>query len=193
MKTVVFSFLTLILCVSFVEAQHNPDRSLVTFNVGFTKASPEESGHSLSGNTFSLGYEKSNREGNLAGGVSVSYLTTSADSVNASGQTLDLINSVSFETVPILLYGKFMFGSPTIRGYIGGGFGIHFSTVTTYSQNVGVTGFDSGWMIGGLAGVNLYLSESLLLNAAYNLDYVGNAYYKDGMVNNFIVGLGFQI
>jgi len=78
--------LMLFIFLSLAQAQHKPESGLLIFNVGFTQASPEDTDNNLNGNTFSLSYEKSNYQGNLAGGVSIAYSTTSADSITASGQ-----------------------------------------------------------------------------------------------------------
>ncbi len=189
-----FSIILLVLFIGFslAQAQHKPESGLLIFNVGFTEASPEDSDNNLNGNTFSLSYEKSNYQGNLAGGVSIAYSTTSADSITASGQELQRLNSVSYEVLPILLYGKVLFGSPKVKGFIGGGFGIQFSNVKSFLENVQVEGSNSGFLVGGTAGLNFFLSEQILLNANYSLSYLGNSYYKDGMAHNINLGLGFQ-
>lgn len=184
--------LVLLISLSLAQAQYKPESGLLIFNVGFTKASPEDSDKNLNGNTFSLSYEKSNYQGNLAGGVSIAYSTTSADSINEAGQQVLRLNSVSNEVLPILLFGKVLFGSPKVRGFIGGGFGIQFSKIRTSSERGQVQGVDSGILVGGSAGLNFFLNEKILLNANYSLSYLGNSYYKDGLAQNFNIGLGFQ-
>jgi outer membrane protein W len=192
MKHFSIILLILIMSLSLAQAQHKPESGLLIFNVGFTEASPEDLDNNLNGNTFSLSYEKSNYQGNLAGGVSIAYATTSADSITASGQELQRLNSVSYEVFPILLYGKFLFGSPKVKGYIGGGIGIQFSKVNSYRDNVQVEGSDSGFLVGGTAGLNFFLNEKILLNANYSLSYLGNGYYQDNVAHNINIGLGFQ-
>jgi outer membrane protein W len=193
MKRFLSIILVLLLGVSLAQAQHKPGSGLLIFNVGFTEASPEDSDDNLSGNTFSLNYEKSNYQGKLAGGFAIAYATTSADSLDASGQELGRLNSVSYDVVPVMLYGKALFGSPKAKGYIGGGVGIHFSSSTSYRDNVQVTSQDSGFLIGGMAGLNIFLNEKILLNGSYNFSYLGNSYYRDGSAHNFTIGLGFQL
>jgi hypothetical protein len=193
MKYVQFTIFTIIISFSIAQAQHKPESGLLIFNVGFTETSPEDSDANLSGNTFSLSYEKSNYTGNLAGGVAIAYATTSADSLNASGEQVQRLNSVSVEVLPILLYGKVLFGSPKVKGYIGGGFGIQFSKANSFRDLVQVTSYDSGFLIGGVGGLNFFVNEKILLNASYNLSYMGNSYFKDGVVHNFVIGLGFQL
>jgi hypothetical protein len=192
MKRFLSTHLILFMTLGLAQAQHKPESSLLIFNVGFTEASPEDSDNNLSGNTFSLNYEKSDWKGRLAGGFAIAYSTTSADSLNAAGQELQRLNSASYEVVPILLYGKVLFGSPKAKGYVGGGFGIQFSNIKYFTQNVQVTDRESGFLVGGVAGLNVFLSEKILLNGNYNLSYLGNSYYRDGLAHNFTIGLGFQ-
>jgi outer membrane protein W len=192
MKRFLFTILILFMSLGLAQAQHKPESGLLIFNVGFTEASPEDSDNNLHGNTFSLSYEKSDYQGRLAGGVAFAYLKTSADSLTASGQELHRLNSVSYEVIPAMLYGKVLFGSPKAKGYIGGGVGIAFSNVKYFTQNVQVEGADSGFLVGGIAGLNIFLNETILLNANYSLNYLGNSYYKDGLAHNINLGLGFQ-
>ena len=135
-----FLITLLILCagLNLAQAQHKAGSGLLILNVGFTSASPEDSDYDLSGNTFMLSYETSNLEGNLAGGMSIGYVTTSADSVSASGTTEERLNSVSYTVLPIMIYGRFMFGSEQIKGYIGAGLGIQFSNADFFTDNVQV-------------------------------------------------------
>ncbi|MGH7493038.1 MAG: outer membrane beta-barrel protein [bacterium] len=192
MKRFLSTLLILFMSLGLAQAQHKPESALLIFNVGFTEASPEDSDNNLNGNTFSLNYEKSDWQGRLAGGVAIAYSTTSADSLNAAGQELQRLNSVSYEVVPILLYGKVLFGSPKAKGYVGGGFGLQFSDIKYFTQNAQITDRESGFLVGGVAGLNVFLSEKILLNGNYNLSYLGNSYYKDGLAHNFTIGLGFQ-
>lgn len=192
MKRFLSTLLILFMSLGLAQAQHKPESGLLIFNVGFTEASPEDSDNNLSGNTFSLSYEKSDYQGRLAGGFAIAYSTTSSDSLNAAGQELQRLNSVSYEVVPIMLHGKVLFGSPKAKAYVGGGVGIQFSNIRYFTQNVQVTDRESGFLVGGVAGLNIFLNEKILLNGNYNLSYLGNSYYKDGLAHNFTIGLGFQ-
>jgi len=192
MKYLFLFFLIILFSLNPLQAQHKAGSRLLILNVGFTAASPEDNDNDLNGNTFSLNYESSNLEGNLAGGVSISYLTTSADSVDAGGNTVSRLNSVSYRVFPIILYGRYMFGTDQIKGYIGAGIGIQFSNASFYTNNIQADGQDSGITIGGMAGVNYFFNDKIFVNGNYNLSWLSNSFYQDGIVQNFTVGLGFQ-
>ena len=130
---------------------------------------------------------------NGSGGFVIAYSNTSADSLNAGGDKIDRLNKVSYEVIPVALFGKMYFGSETFRGYVGAGFGIQFSNINYFTENGQVTAFESGFLISGMAGANFYLSESILLNANYSINYLGNSYYQDGLAQNINIGIGFQL
>jgi outer membrane protein W len=182
----------LLLSLNLAQAQHKAGSSLLMLNVGFTTATPEDNNYDLSGNTFTLSYEASNFEGDLAGGISIGYVITSSDSTISSGKPVNRVNTVSYEVLPIVLYGRYMFGSDQLKGYIGAGLGIQFSNARFITNNVQVEAKDSGLMIGGMVGVNYFFNDKIFINGNYNLSWLSNSYYKDGMAQNFTVGLGFQ-
>jgi hypothetical protein len=192
MKHLFLFFLIILFSLNPLQAQHKAGSRLLILNVGFTAASPEDNDNDLHGNTFSLNYESSNLDGNLAGGVSIAYMVTSADSTTASGGTANRLNSVSYNTLPVIFYGRYMFGPDQLRGYIGAGFGIQFSNARFYTDNVQTNGTDSGVLIGGMAGLNYFFNDKIFINGNYNLSWLSNSFYRDGMVHNFTVGLGFQ-
>jgi hypothetical protein len=78
------------------------------------------------------------------------------------------------------------------EGRLAGGVGIQFSNVKYFTENVQVESADSGLLIGGVAGLNVFLNETILLNANYSLNYLSNSFYKDGLAHNINIGLGFQ-
>jgi hypothetical protein len=53
-------------------------------------------------------------------------------------------------------------------------------------------GGDSGLTLNTGAGINLFVNEKILLNFAYNLMWMDNGYYQDGIVHLIKAGLGFQ-
>ena len=185
--------LILLVSLNLAQAQYKNGSGLLLFNVGWTMASPEDIEADLDGNTFSLSFEKSDFDGLLSCGFVIAYSRTSADSLNAGGDKIDRLNKVSYEVIPVTLFGKVYFGSDTFRGYAGAGIGIQFSNINYFTQNGQVTAFESGFLISGMAGANFYLNENILLNANYSINYLGNSFYKDGLAHNINIGVGFQL
>jgi outer membrane protein W len=189
-----FSVILLILLISigFTQAQYKSGSGLLIFNAGLTMASPEDIEADLEGNTFSLSYEQSDFDGMWSFGFTIAYSKTSADSLTAGGNAVNRLNKVSYEVIPVAFYGKVNFGSEKFRGYAGAGLGVQFSNINYFAQNAQVTAYESGILISGLAGASFYLSESVLLNANYSINYLENSYYRDGLAHNINLGIGFQ-
>jgi len=193
MKRFILLMLILSVSVNIVQAQHKAGSSMLLFNVGFVSVSPEYSENELTGNSFNFWYEITDFNGNLAGGVSVGYMSTSTDSVTNSGQIKNKINSASYDVIPIMFYGRYLFGPEKFRGYIGAGIGIQFSTANFYSQDVQIKASDSGLLIGGIIGANYFISEKMLINANFNINWLSNSFFQNGTASNFAIGIGFQI
>ena len=190
-----FSMILLILFVSLnlAQAQYKSGSGLLIFNVGWTMASPEGIEADLNGNSFSMSYEKTDFSSQWSGGFVIAYSNTSADSLNAGGDKIDRLNKVSYEVIPVAFFGKFYFGSDTFKGYAGAGFGMQFSNINYFTENGQITAFETGLLISGMAGANFYLSEDILLNANYTINYLGNSYYQNSLAQNINLGIGFQL
>jgi hypothetical protein len=189
-----FLAIPMILAFSFSPtlAQYNPGSTLILFNVGWTLASPEGIDADLDGNTFSFSYEKTAFDGAWSAGFAINYSTMSADSLNSGGNKVDRVNKVSYQVIPVSVFGKLMLGSDKLRGYVGAGFGVQFSNIHYFTQIGQITGYESGFLFSGLAGGYFFLSKSVLLNANYSINYLENSFFRDGIAHNINIGIGFQ-
>jgi hypothetical protein len=192
MKIFIAMLIILLLCFGQTLAQYDPGSSFMILNFGWTMANPDGVDADIDGNTFSLSYEKTDFEGVWSLGFALAYSKMSADSVTANGQSLDRLNKLGYEVLPISVFCKAMFGSEKLRAYVGAGLGIHFSNITYFTNNVQVTAFESGILLSGLAGGYFFISESVFLNANYSLNWMNNSYYENSMAHNINLGLGFQ-
>jgi hypothetical protein len=85
-----------------------------------------------------------------------------------------------------------MFGSEKIKGFIKGALGTQNSHFKATTDNFEFTSSDWGFYGGGSAGINIALSEMIFLNAEYELAWLSNTYYKDGLINSAMVGIGVK-
>jgi len=46
--------------------------------------------------------------------------------------------------------------------------------------------------LGGGIGGYFFTDEKIFINVAYNLNYLSNSYYRDGLIHLFKLGIGFQ-
>ena len=189
-----FTLILVVLLIGFGSsfAQYKPASGLLIFNVGWTFTSPEDIDADLNGNTFSLSYETTDLDGIWSLGFIVSYSTMSADSLNSGGNKVPRVNKVSYQVIPVSFFCKAMFGSEKIKGYVGAGFGIQFSNINYFTQNREITAYENGLLLSGLVGGYWFISETVLLNANYSINYLANSYFQDGLAQNINIGIGFQ-
>jgi hypothetical protein len=159
---------------------------LFIFDGAYAIVSGEETSNTLDGYAFSLGFEQLSRKGQWSGGIGLMYL----NSQDTNDETQEQLNYSSY---PISLYGKYFAGIPGLSAYLQAGFGIQFSNVE-YTGKAGYYsgGADSGLTLNLGAGAPVFLNERMFLNIAYNLVWMENSYYQDGLVHMFKLGLGFQ-
>ena len=166
-------------------AQFKKWSQLMSFNGGYATLVGENTGNTLEGYAFDFTYEQVNMDGDLSGGVMVTYL---------SGRDEDTENEryLNYRSIPVLLQGKYFFGSDMIAGYLQGGIGIQFSAVDYVGKNLMLSDADAGFAMAAGIGANFYTDEKIFINAAYNFSYLNNSFYRDGIVHLFKVGIGFQ-
>lgn len=160
--------------------------NIVLVDASMISVKGEETENTLSGYSIGVGIEQSTFGGSWAGGVQIFYLhaeeTTDPRDVN-----------ISYSTIPILLFGKFMFGGEKFRGYLMGGAGLQFSTRDINNDVTGtISTKDSGITLSAGAGGYAFLDEKFVLHLNYKFMWLENGYYSSGYVHQVGLGLGFQ-
>ena len=166
-------------------AQFSSFSQLISFNGGYATLVAEETGNTMDVYAFDFTFEQVNMDGNLAGGVMITYLNAQDVVENENWHT-------NYQSIPILLQGKFFFGTPHLKLYFQGGLGVQFSRIEHAGPALLLADSDAGFAAGIGAGGNLFLGKKLFINAAYNLNYLSNSFYQDGIVHLFKIGIGFQ-
>ena len=180
-------FLLIVICVftATASAQFKSYSQLISFNGSWASMAAKETGSTFDGWAFDFTYEQVNMDGDLAGGVSITYLTAQDEVENEAWHT-------NYQSIPILLQGKYFFGSPNWKFYLMGGIGVQFSRIEHAGPNLLLADGDSGFAFGLGAGVNIFTSEKFFINAAYNFNHLSNSFYQDGLVHLLKIGIGFQ-
>lgn len=177
--------LGLFAATSTATAQYKNWSKLMSFNGGYASLKAEDTGNNLDGYAFDFTYEQSNLDGNLAGGIMVTYMAAHDDDS-------DNDRRINYQSLPIMFQGKYYFGSNQARGYLQGGVGIQYSRIEYLSSNLLLSDGDAGFTAGGGIGGYFFTDEKIFINVAYNLNYLSNSFYRDGLVHLFKVGIGFQ-
>jgi len=166
-------------------AQFKTWSKLTSFNGGYALLAGENTGNSLDGYAFDVTFEQVNMDGDMAGGVMIKYLAGHEDD-NENDRR------INYQSIPIMLQGKYLFGSESIKGYLQGGVGIQFSRIEYTGPNLLLLDADSGWALGLGLGGYFFTDEKIFINAAYNFSYLTNSFYRDGIVHLVKIGIGFQ-
>lgn len=125
-----------------------------------------------------------NRVGdNLAHGISLGAIHFTAASEERSSEVT---------TWPVCYDPKLFFGSGSFRGFVKIAVGLHTTRVKTEGPALTVDDMDFGFFGGLGAGVEYLFNEKFFINAEYELAFLSNSYYKDGLINNISLGLGMR-
>jgi hypothetical protein len=125
-----------------------------------------------------------NRVGdNLAHGVSIGviHFTASADD-----------RSAEVTTWPVCYAPKLLFGSGAFKAFVKVAVGLHTTKVINKGPALTTDDMDFGFFGGLGAGVEYLFNEKFFVNAEYELAFLSNSYYQDGMINNISLGLGLR-
>lgn len=174
----VFAMLT-----TLVYSQEN----LITLSGGYVFANVEDTDVNGTGFRINGLYEYNASGGKWAHGFSVGYVDFSAESIDALQTTQYDITSW-----PLYYAPKYLFGSESLKGFVKGAIGMQFShiertaTLSTFSDN------DLGFTGGGGVGAQYFFNEKVFLSAEYELLWMSNGFYRDGLLNTASLGLGIR-
>jgi hypothetical protein len=84
-----------------------------------------------------------------------------------------------------------MLGNDKIKGFIKGALGMQFSFLKRTAL-VELTDNDFGFYGGGGGGIMFNITETVFINAEYEIAWLSNSYYKDGWMNTAMGGIGFR-
>ena len=182
----VIATLTLSATTSF--AQFKAGSGLISASGAYTIFSVEDTDATIDGGGFQIGYESSISQGNFAFGGGLGYLVGSEDIDN--GQ-------IRYSTLPFWLYGKFLFGPEKAKFFVPLALGYQISERQISGEVFTIQdtyyNWDSGISLGTGIGINYYFSEKICGIFSYNLQFLNNRYFKEGLAHVFNFGLGFQI
>ncbi len=161
--------------------------NMITLSGGYVFANVIDTDVSATGFRINGLYEYNRAGGKWAHGFSVGYIGLSAE-ITESLQTA----TIDINTWPLYYAPKYLFGGENFKGFIKGAIGLQFSNFERYGTLSTISDSDTGFVGGGGAGAQYYFNEKIFLSAEYELLYMGNSFYKDGLVNTASLGIGFR-
>jgi hypothetical protein len=171
----------------------------LAFSGGWSLMNIEESSNSVNGFDIGGHFEHTSINGKWAFGAALSFLRVTEDV--GSDKAL-------YKSTPFTFQTKYLFGSLDTKGFIKANVGIHGSNVEWNGTRRDIKNWDHGFVVGGGAGANQYLSQTIYITIAYDIKWylsqtiyitiaydikwLQNSYYNNGLLHTFSAGLGFQ-
>lgn len=159
----------------------------VTLSGGYAFANIEDIDVNATGWRVSGLYEFNQTGSPWAQGFSVGYLSLSAQSTEGV-QTINL----DVSSWPIYYAPKYLFGNKKLKGFVKGAIGWQFSKLKKSGTVVDLEADDTGFTGGGGVGAQYLFNEKIFLSAEYELLWMSNSFYKDGLLNTASLGLGIK-
>jgi hypothetical protein len=175
--------LAFISCTAVLAGQEN----MFSLSGGYSFCNVEDIDVNSNGWRINGLYEFNPHSGKIAHGFSFGYVNNKAE---GEGELTD--NTYKISTMPIYYAPKFLIGSEKIKGFIKGAIGMQRSWLKREGTLGSVENKDFGFAGGGGAGGTLFINEKIFLNLEYELLWLSNSWYKDGLLNTASLGLGMR-
>lgn len=179
----IIAFVLFALFVVQASAQENS----ITLSGGYAFADVEEWNINATGWRINGLYEYRPNEGKLAHGFSIGY-------VNLSAEMIESVNTINYKinSWPIYYAPKFLIGSGNVKGFIKAAIGWQFSHLERTGALASLDDNDAGFTGGGGAGLRYDINDKIFVSGEYELLWMSNSFYKDGLLNTASLGLGFK-
>ena len=183
MKKFILLSIVFFLTATLSFAQYEPGSKLVTLQGGWSLMGIEESSNSVGGFETGASFEQTSLDGKWAYGAALSFVRVTDETSNGKSM---------YRTTPITFQGKYMLGGSGTKYYFQGNFGFHNSTIERDGTLGTLQNWDYGIVLGGGVGIHKFLSDKVYVTVGYNMKWLQNSYYKEGLLHTFLGGLGFQ-
>jgi hypothetical protein len=183
MKRISISIGVFLVAFTTTFAQFQINSMNLAFSGGWSLMNIEESSNSVNGFEIGGHFEHTSINGKWAFGAALSFVRVTDDV--GSDRAL-------YSSTPFTFQTKYLFGSLDTKGFIKANLGIHSSKVEWNGTRRDIKNWDHGFVVGGGAGVNQYLSQTVYIIVAYDIKWLQNSYYNNGLLHTFSAGLGFQ-
>jgi hypothetical protein len=176
----------LIIFLSMLAGVGYGQENMATLSGGYVFANVESTDVNGSGFRINGLYEYNPGGSNWAHGISIGYIGLTGETT--TNQTI----KYDINTWPIYYAPKYLFGNESFKGFIKGSIGWQFSNIDRIGVVSTISDNDAGFTAGGGLGAMYFFNEKVFLNVEYELLYLGNSFYKDGLLNTVSLGIGFK-
>jgi len=161
--------------------------NMITLSGGYVFANVEDTDVNATGFRINGLFEYNQGGGKWAHGFSVGYIGLSAE-MTESLQT----STIDINTWPLYYTPKYLFGGESFKGFVKGAIGWQISNFKRYGAITTLSDSDTGFVGGGGVGAQYFFNEKIFLSAEYELLWMSNSFYKDGLVNTASLGIGVR-
>ena len=184
MKKTIFPFFFFLIAIS-CQGQENR----FSLYGGWSNANIEDVANSANGWRIGGLYEYIPWKSKFSHGFSFGYIGLTTDSSGITGKSTYDIGSI-----PLYYAPKYSFGKEKIQAFLKGALGVQFSSLKkNYPTGGSIKSNDFGFALGAGAGLSLFLNEKLFLTGEYELLWVSNSFYRDGLINSALIGIGMRL
>jgi hypothetical protein len=188
-----FAFFLLLICFSSCFAQ---EKHRVSLNGGYVMTTIEDHDTKASGWRITGLYEFKPADGKILHGLAFGFVNVTGNKeyvTNDSGVNVNQKADYKVSTIPVYYAPKMFFGSgENLKFFANLMIGVQFSTFELTNDDGRLKYTDNGFYGGGGAGINYDLEEKLFLNAGYEISYVSQGFYSDGIMHSVNVGIGLR-
>jgi len=177
----------LILALLFSSVALMAQENMVTLSGGYVFTNVEEVDENAGGFRINGLYEYNPQGGRFAHGASLGYIRTTA--TNTVGAQTSEYTLTSF---PLYYAPKVLFGKESIKGFIKGALGAHYSGYKRTGALGELDTWDFGFYGGASLGIMKSFKEKMFVNLEYEWAYLSNSAYRDGFVNSIMGGIGIK-
>lgn len=132
-------------------------------------------------------YDYNPNDGKIAYGFSIGYI-----SVNGTYNGTVDTNNYQLNSIPFYFAPKYLFGNERIKGFIKLAIGGQSATMKRTGTSTDLTGSDFGFYGGAGGGLMVFVHENVFLNFEYEIAYVTNNYYRNGLLQSASGGIGVK-
>lgn len=160
---------------------------MLTLSGGYVITDYEDADADVEGWRINALFEMNPKGGNVLQGLSIGYIETSGDRISA-GQTI----KYEVMTIPVCYAPKLLIGKKAFKGYLQGLLGFHYSDYSRSGTLGDADTDDVGFYGGGALGGMVVLQEKFFVHAQYGAAYLSNSYYRDGIMQTVMFGIGMK-
>jgi hypothetical protein len=184
LTTIIAITVVVLIAAADAGAQLLPQSTLLKANGTLSVATIKSTDEVVLGWGLGVGVEQMQWSNRYAVGLSAEFAraTESNDSLDAS-----------YNSIPVFLTFKKLFGTNRRTGYIGAGVGVHFARVSgTRADGTEIKESDNGMSVAGVLGSYIWLWKDTSINLEYVFNWSDTEVFKNGIIHLLNVGVAFQ-